>query len=43
MATDGHFAPAAYAAAKRSLVELQVVKPEDLPADSKMYTEAYLP
>ena len=43
MATDGHFAPASYAAAKRSLVELQVVKPEDLPPDSKMYTEAFLP
>ena len=43
MAVDGHFNKEAYEATKQSLVALEVVKPADMPADSKMYTEAFLP
>lgn len=43
MLADGHFDPAALAATKQSLIDLEVVKPEDMPADAKLVTEAYLP
>jgi ABC-type nitrate/sulfonate/bicarbonate transport system substrate-binding protein len=41
--TDGHFEKSAFAATKQALIDLGVVKPEDMPEDSKLYTEEFLP
>lgn len=41
--TDGHFEPAAFAATKASLVELGQVAASDMPADSALIDESFLP
>ena len=41
--SDGKFDKAAYIATRQSLVDLGVVKEADMPADSVMYTEEFLP
>jgi NitT/TauT family transport system substrate-binding protein len=40
---DGHFDRAGFATVKQSLVDLEQVKPEDMPPDNRLITEAFLP